>query len=136
MEAIMNNAQGDEQPLEVIDNQNGSYTIKYKVISKTDHFLDVTVREQPIKGSPFVINVSTGIILFFIHYFDFLLLMIYISAIIIYYSEIYLSIRKRSIVCYIIETGVNLSKEYYAFYKMLFILTGKYLKNFEFLFSL
>ena len=94
VEAIMNNAQGDEQPLEVIDNQNGSYTIKYKVISKTDHFLVVTVREQPIKGSPFVINVSTGIILFFIHYFDFLLLMIYISAIIIYYSEIYLSIRK------------------------------------------
>lgn len=72
MEAIMKNAQGDQLPLEVIDNQNGSYTIKYKVISKTDHFLGVTVGGHPIKGSPFFIEVSTGIDfnqILFMHFF-------------------------------------------------------------------
>ena len=58
---MVSNAEGDQVPVEVIDNQNGTYTIKYKVTSKTDHFLGITVRDQPISGSPFVIGVSTGV---------------------------------------------------------------------------
>ncbi|XP_066923887.1 E3 ubiquitin-protein ligase TRIM71-like [Clytia hemisphaerica] len=59
--AAMINTEGERIPVDVIDNQNGSYTIKYKVNAKTDHFLQVTLRGRPIHGSPFTISVSTGI---------------------------------------------------------------------------
>ena len=61
MTANLKSAEGDQVPVDVIDNQNGSYTIKYKVRSKTDHYLEVFLREQPIQNSPFTIAVSTGI---------------------------------------------------------------------------
>ena len=61
VKAVMNNAEGDHLAVEVIDNRNGTYTIKYKVTSKTDHFLGVTLGGQPISESPFVIDVSTGV---------------------------------------------------------------------------
>lgn len=51
----------EEIPLQIIDNNNGSYTIHYNVFSRTNHRLSVYIRKKPIPGSPFHINVSTGI---------------------------------------------------------------------------
>ena len=46
---------------DITDNDDGTYTITYKPITKGDHTISVYVREKPIYGSPFNVQVSAGI---------------------------------------------------------------------------
>lgn len=47
--------------MKILDHNNGKYTVKYIISSRTDHKLSVYVQEKPIYGSPFHISVSTGV---------------------------------------------------------------------------
>jgi len=59
--AALTDADGATVTIDVVDNQDGSYTLKYKVKSKLDHKLEVYVQGHPIQDSPFTVSVSTGI---------------------------------------------------------------------------
>ena len=47
--------------IEIIDNQNGTYSGTYKPYIKGTHSLSIYVREKPIFESPFEIHVTAGI---------------------------------------------------------------------------
>lgn len=61
MIAKLTDEKGLTTNVDVKDCQNGSYTIGYTVQSKEKHALSVYVREKPIHGSPFEVNVIAGI---------------------------------------------------------------------------
>lgn len=44
----------------VLDNNNGTYAVKYTPLRAGNYFLSITVNESDIKGSPFVLRVEPG----------------------------------------------------------------------------
>jgi len=47
--------------VDVTDNNNGTYTMGYRIMSKGKHTIAIYLRDKPIMGSPFDIGVSAGI---------------------------------------------------------------------------
>lgn len=52
---------GSVNQAEVIDSNNGTYTITFQPTTKGNHSIFVYIREKPIYGSPFDVLVTAGI---------------------------------------------------------------------------
>jgi len=51
---------GEEVPLELKDNGDGTYTVNYQPIGPGKHVITPTVQGKPVKKAPFNVNVSAG----------------------------------------------------------------------------
>ena len=47
--------------VDVFDNDDGTYTLSYRIFSKGKHAVAIYVRDKPIFDNPFEINVTAGI---------------------------------------------------------------------------
>ncbi|XP_065647014.1 E3 ubiquitin-protein ligase TRIM71 [Hydra vulgaris] len=54
-------SKGTTTNAEVLDYNNGTYSVTYKVKSKGKHLVAVYIRDKAIQNSPFEVNVSSGI---------------------------------------------------------------------------
>ena len=60
IEAIVQSPEGALYHADVLDRQNGTYSISYRTQSEGNHVVSVTVRGQHIHDSPFVVQVRSG----------------------------------------------------------------------------
>jgi len=58
-EVLINGPDGDMKP-EVVDNNNGTYTVNYQPDTSGEHKVNVLLDKVPIGGSPFTVNVKAG----------------------------------------------------------------------------
>jgi len=59
-EVAIKDAKGNDVPIKVTDNNDGTYKVEYKPHGPGDHHVDVKLKGKPIKGAPYKVSVKAG----------------------------------------------------------------------------
>jgi filamin len=59
-EVTLEDEQGNNVPVEIIDNDNGSYLCKFAPVNSGKHKLGARLRAKPVAGSPYSVSVHKG----------------------------------------------------------------------------